>query len=93
MDDLREKVALAIARKRYSYEPDLVTYDADDVLESELAEADAVLAAIKELGHRIVPVEPTPKMVAAGDVYPIVGGSPDDVYRAMLTACGQGDKP
>jgi hypothetical protein len=56
-DELREAVARAITEAACLPE---------DVWRSSLPEADSALAAIREAGFVIVPVEPTPAMVIAG---------------------------
>ena len=59
--------------------------------------ADEILAALRTAGMALVPVEPTPLMVAAGtsaifDNPPdgqTVGSTAGDCYRAMLAATGE----
>lgn len=86
MDDLREKVARAMA----------ATFNGDadpqgDLWEQWGGETVAVLAAIHASGHRIVPVEPTEDMVFAAMTHfdtPFCNDV-ETLYRVMLTAYGQ----
>jgi hypothetical protein len=93
MDDLREKVARAMA----------ATFNGDADPEGDLweqwgGETDAVLAAIHASGHRIVPVEPTEEMLREGaakvrEFMDVRGPYPraHAMYCAMLTAYGHGE--
>ena len=58
-------------------------------------EAQAALAALRDAGMAVVPVEATPAMKDAG-LWALMAGSsrvrPEDVYRAMLAATGEKTK-
>jgi len=100
MDDLREKVALAIhlADRDCGVQWDRLSLSSQGTYR---VMASAALAAIEASGHRIVPVEPTEEMAEDGGralVHPssYMGGAPAlakrdaiRIYRAMLTAYGQ----
>lgn len=90
MDDLREKVARALAAAfNASADPE------GDLWDQWVDETDAALAAIHASGHRIVPVCPTNDQRRAGFCFLSSLGfdaSVDiahELYSRMLTAYGQ----
>lgn len=86
-DELIETMARAMCRAKWFgiFPVSILNEKVEGFWKMEVVNVIAALTAIEAAGMRVVPVEPTFKMLEAGDWADADGGA-KDVWRAMLHA-------
>lgn len=89
MDELKEKIARAIAYKKYSTRYDELMHYVRSQFEGQ---AQAALNAIDDAGYRVVPAQATAAQLSTGAKAWVADPArlSSTLYRAMVEAAGKG---